>query len=193
VYFLCDTLQDWLGDINTDFIRRSGHANYVKDFVDERHFIKAWDSYHIDFTHYQETGNGTHTSTVDHIFWNEDCHESIIDAGVVHIPENISDHCPIYCIVDIGQIKTEAKSDPIRSAPKPSWKKASQEQKTQFKSKLKIGLSSVIVPESLSSCHDVHCDNPGHSEDADNVIVDILECVERIKSLKVQDLAGVQK
>ena len=35
------------------------------------------------------------------------------------------------------------------------------------------------MPESLSSCHDVHCDNPGHSEDADNVIVDILECVEK--------------
>ena len=35
------------------------------------------------------------------------------------------------------------------------------------------------MPESLSSCHDVHCDNPGHSEDADNVIVDILECVDK--------------
>ena len=35
----------WLGDINTDFIRRSGHVNYVKHFVDESHFRKAWDSY----------------------------------------------------------------------------------------------------------------------------------------------------
>ena len=56
----------------------------------------------MGFLSYQEMGNGTHTSTVNHIFWNEGCHESIIDAGVVHIPENTSDHCPIYCVVDIG-------------------------------------------------------------------------------------------
>ena len=51
----------WLGDINTDFIRRTGHVNCLRNCVEENQFINAWDSYQVDFTHYQDTVNGTHT------------------------------------------------------------------------------------------------------------------------------------
>ena len=39
----------WLGDINTDFIRRTGHVNCVRNFVEEKQLRKAWDSYRVDF------------------------------------------------------------------------------------------------------------------------------------------------
>ena len=58
----------WLGDINTDFLRRTGHVKYVKRFTEEFQFKHAWSRFHIDFTHYQEHRDNTHTSIVDHIF-----------------------------------------------------------------------------------------------------------------------------
>ena len=169
----------WLGDINTDFIRRTGHVKCVENFVDECQFKKAWEYFHVDFTHHQDIGDVTHTSTVDHIMWNEACHDRITDAGVVHLPENNSDHCPVYCVVEIGDIQSDENPHSIPSPPKPSWKKASQEQKSEFQSNLEINLSAISIPESLSRCRDVHCNDPGHNEDADNAIMEVLQCVEK--------------
>ena len=64
--------------------------------------------------------DNTHTSIVDHIFWNEACDEKVIDAGVIHIPDNMSDHCPVYCVVDIGMFSSEPNSNLKPSPPKPS-------------------------------------------------------------------------
>ena len=47
----------WLGDINTDFVRKTGHVKCVENFINECQFIKAWDNFHMDFTHYQDTGD----------------------------------------------------------------------------------------------------------------------------------------
>ena len=151
----------------------------MKDFVEECQFRKAWDTFHIDFTHYQDRIEGTHTSTVDHIFWNEESHENVCDAGVVHIPENTSDHCPVYCVVKTGKMEISSNPSNIPSPPKPSWKKASPEEKAIYKTNLEVGLSSINLPESLTSCRDVHCSNPSHSDDADKAIIDILECIEK--------------
>jgi hypothetical protein len=93
----------------------------VENFVNECQFIQTWDNLHMDFTHYQDTGDITHTSTVDHILWNDASHEKIIDAGAIHIPINTSDQCPIYCVVDIGLIQTEDGPGPKLSLPKPCW------------------------------------------------------------------------
>ena len=169
----------WLGDINADFIRRSGHVNCVKDFVEECQLVKAWDKYHVDFTHYQDIGDITHTSTVDHIFWSEASNSKVDDAGVVHIPENTSDHCPVYCVVDVGQLPVDEDSSFKQAPPKPSWKKASSDEKSEFKSKLEKDLAELVIPDSLSNCQDVHCTDPDHCDDADNVIVEILQRVEK--------------
>ena len=67
----------------------------------------------------------SHVSTVDHIVWNEATNDAIDEAGVIHIPENLSDHCPVYCKMNFSHIPvTEA---PIRKpgVSKPSWSKAS--------------------------------------------------------------------
>ena len=39
------------GDINTDFIRKSGHVTSVKNFIDEKGLVNAKDQFEIDFTH----------------------------------------------------------------------------------------------------------------------------------------------
>ena len=170
----------WLGDLNADFARNTGHAKYVANFVNENNFIKACDNYNVDFTHYHEVNEITHTSTVDHIMWDEATNDTIDSAGVVHIPENSSDHCPIYCEMNLSHINPE--ETPIRKpAPsKPSWSKATQEQKDDFKNHLENALLKIKIPEPLLDCSDVHCDDPAHTEAADNIIADILLSVEQV-------------
>ena len=31
----------WLGDLNADFVRKTGHVKYVGNFINEKNFIKA--------------------------------------------------------------------------------------------------------------------------------------------------------
>ena len=169
----------WLGDINTDFVRKTGHVKCVENFVNEYQFTKAWDNFYVDFTHYQDTGDITHTSTVDHILWNDATSETIVDAGVIHIPENTSDHCPVYCVVNISERPANETPNVKPAPPKPSWKRATQDQKDHFKDSLENLLTQVEVPVSLANCKDVHCTNPTHCEEADSFIIQILQCVER--------------
>jgi hypothetical protein len=168
----------WLGDINADFVRKTGHVKCVENFVNEYQLIKAWDNFHVDFTHFQDNGDVTHTSTVDQIFWNEAV-DKVIDAGVIHIPENLSDHCPVYCVVDIGTIPLCDNPGPRPTPPKPNWKRATPDQKLLFKTELENALSVINFPEMLSNCQDVHCDDPSHSEKADDLIIQVLQCVEK--------------
>ena len=44
---------------------------------------------------------------------------------------------------------------------------------------IESALNSIVLPQSLLNCQDVHCEDPSHSDDADTVIVNILECVEK--------------
>ena len=68
---LCETLQSvrevieqsnfdrivWLGDLNADFARKTGHVRCVGNFINEMNFIKACDNFQFDFTHYQEVND----------------------------------------------------------------------------------------------------------------------------------------
>ena len=168
----------WLGDINADFLRRSGHVTCVKNFLEDLKLLKAWDRFPIDFTHYQEVGDVTHTSTVDHIVWNEASENMVDEAGVVHIPENTSDHCPVFCVVNVGQVSSNAPAITPHVA-KPSWKKATAEQKHQYTNNLEANLLNIQIPQSLYSCCDVHCSNTEHCIDADNAMIEILDCIEK--------------
>ena len=90
----------WIGDINCDFVRRSGHTSRIRDFLNEFSLQNSWGKYEVDFTHSQVVNDTLHTSVVDHVIWNEAFDNSIEDAGVIHLPENSSDHEPIYCVVN---------------------------------------------------------------------------------------------
>ena len=45
----------FLSDINCDFSRNTRFTRKVQSFMQENSFIKAWDKFEIDFTHFQET------------------------------------------------------------------------------------------------------------------------------------------
>ena len=84
----------WTGDINTDFKRKTKFVDTVRNFVNDKYLVKSWEQFQIDFTHACDLGDTTHTSVIDHFFWNVNLGTHVIDAGVLHLTGNFSDHSP---------------------------------------------------------------------------------------------------
>ena len=89
----------------------------------------------------------------------------------------MSDHSPIYCVIDIDQIET-CFSQPSVGKEKPSWRKAEPDQKLKYSVELGNKLSDLPVPNSLLHCQDVHCKDPAHLEDSDQFMTNVLESIE---------------
>ena len=90
----------WAGDIHSDFSRNNGQSTRVNNYLVELGLRRSWDRFQVDFTCYHEMNNVTHVSTIDHFFWNEAYDDLVQDVGVLHIIDNNSDHCVIYCIIE---------------------------------------------------------------------------------------------
>ena len=141
-----------LGDINCDFLRKTGHVNMVDSFITEKSFIKSWSKFPVDFTRSQQNENQFISSTLDHFFWNEDLDEQIIDAGVLHSSDNDSDHSPIYCVLKSQPVLAEHQNDNL-AQDKPSWRKASPEERNDFQNLLNENLTAIEIPASLNNCN----------------------------------------
>ena len=141
--------------------------------------MRSWEKFEVDFTHFQENNGMTHVSVLDHFFWNEITGYNVKEAGVIHHCDNLSDHSPIYCLMDVDITPT---AEVITEAPpvqgKPSWKRASKEQKDSFPAILNEKLSSFSTPDMIKNCTDVKCRDVNHCEKADEFISNILECIE---------------
>ena len=111
----CDHLI-WAGDLNADFVRNTKFTTMVENFIMEKDMYRSWDKYQIDYTHVADINGVTYTSTIDHLVWSAGIHKNIVAANVLHLPQNLSDHCPIYCLVKIDGLS--AKPRVILDRPK---------------------------------------------------------------------------
>ena len=169
----------FLGDINCDFKRNTRFVQKIQQFLSELNLKKSWEKFDIDFTHFQDNNEVTFVSTIDHFFWNSTIENNILEAGVIHHRDNMSDHSPIYCLIDINTISNEASSEDIPPPnAKPSWKRATKEQKENFPSILNNHLSKISIPEEVKNCRDVHCRDANHCDKSDEFICKLLECIE---------------
>ena len=75
----------------------------------------------VDFAHTHELDGKTFTSIIDHFHWNERMNTNVAEAGVLYLPENTSNHCPIYCIINIDGLQA-VKVPPTKCPSKPNWK-----------------------------------------------------------------------
>ena len=82
----------WVGDINSDFERKTAFTKLIDTFIQEKSLQRAWEKYPIDFTHSCERDNITYVSTLDHCFWSEGMSHRVVSAGVLHLVSNMSDH-----------------------------------------------------------------------------------------------------
>ena len=104
---------------------------------------------------------------------------SPLDAGVLHLPDNKSDHSPIYCSINFSAIEHNF-AVPKVSKPRPSWKRASCEQKLEYKTQLAERLAGLSAPDSVLLCRNVHCKDTKHKEDLDQYTLEVLETVQAV-------------
>ena len=173
----CDSVI-WAGDINADFTRDTAHSRTVKESIEEMNLLTAWDRFNVDFTCTYVREGVTFLSTLDHFHLSENISKNVLDAGVIHHPDNASDHEPIYGMLKSIQIvKTCSQSSPFQ--PKPSWRMASQEEKERYKYQLDINLQHIAIPTQVSECNDPHCKEEEHLEAIDWFSAETLEAVQR--------------
>ena len=125
----------WAGDINADFERNTKHVDITKSFIDERNLNFAWNYYDIDFTHYHEMNNTSYVSVIDHIIWDSNFKELVSDCGVIHHPNNLSDHSPVFCQFRVKFSSEDKASINAKPSLKPSWCQSSETEKVNYKTK----------------------------------------------------------
>ena len=183
----------WTGDINADFRRKTKHVKLIDEFVKKCHALKSWDSYQVDFTHVTEREGSTFTSIIDHFIWDEGFKQHVEDAGVLHVPENMSDHSPVYCKFRMPSYEKIERGTTEKKRETPSWKKATDDEKLSFVSELEIRLNAIDIPASVLCCRDVKCDDRTHKIQVDDVMSQVLSALEETASESTPQVTGCIK
>ena len=167
------------GDINADFSRKTKFVNTVKDFLTGYEVEKSWDEYPVSFTHVMEKEGVTYSSTIDHFFWNRCFSDLVVDAGVISLPENTSDHCPIFCKFRVpSQTTNISKNNVVPRRMIPSWRYAKDDEKDEYFDRLTSGLEQLEIPVQTIHCRDVHCKDENHRKNLDLLMSNALSLVE---------------
>ena len=169
----------WAGDINADFVRRTNHTETVQEVLDEMNLFTLWEDHKVDFTCVSEVNEVTKVSKIDHIFLSQNLKGLVEDAGVLHHPDNKSDHCPIYSVFKTLEIQQEDQvSNDAR--PKPSWRRASQEEKKRYQDVLEDKLNFIQCPASVAKCQDTKCKDKNHRAELDIFSNELLEVMQEV-------------
>ena len=166
------------GDFNTDFKRATKFVSLVDEFVSDLAVDGSWNQFEADFTHEAENNGRTFTSLIDHFFWDKKFGKWVEDAGVLHVPENMSDHSPIYCKINASLTAQEAVENQKPQRYIPSWQKASDEQKESYLKDLEDRLKRMEIPTHCLDCRNVHCNAPDHIAALDDIMAQVIEAVE---------------
>ena len=170
----------WCGDINADFKRNTGQVALVRDTLTELRLDSMWEKFSVDFTCAHEINEeNMATSTIDHFFCSSEISDLVSDAGVLHSPDNKSDHSPVYCIFSNFTIKLDITDARVKH-PKPSWKSSTEEQRTHYEFELEHKLGSISIPPCVLECRDIKCRRLDHCDSVDRLAVDVLEAVQAV-------------
>ena len=87
----------------------------------------------MDYTNSCENQNGvSSTHILDHILALTRAKDQMVDAGVLHLVENMSDHQPIYAIIKTEHI-TDNESFGLDAS---FWKKNTENSRKKFKTRI---------------------------------------------------------
>ena len=169
----------WAGDLNADFARNTAHVRLVRESMQDINVNSAWEQFPVDFTCSSEVGAVTRTSVLDHLCFSEGLATGLSDAGVIHLVENRSDHEPVYAVFDTIEVKEDVAKPATRES-RPSWKKASDVDKSKYRNMLEQKLNMIDIPLTITSCRDVQCRNENHKEEADMLMEQVLFTVQEV-------------
>ena len=95
-----------------------------------------------------EVDEKTYVSTIDHFFWNNTASSMIMDAGVLHLAENLSDHYPISCKIKMNH-KTVVAPMISQIRQNLSWKLGTVIDKNNYWINLNENLNKIVIPNVL--------------------------------------------
>ena len=115
------------------------------------------------------------TSTIDHFLVNPRLLAVVVDAGAVHLGDNLSRHSPIMMKLSIGDLPVR-ESKNLKPNRRPAWYKAEQEQIDNYTAELHDKLASLTVPDSLN-CSNCQCDDHHHGMERDSFVLDLMSTI----------------
>ena len=167
-----------VGDQNCEFSRSSRHVKLIKEFVEDTQMFDIWKMFPVDFTYSFECENGRSSFIVlDHIFTLKRSENDIIDAGVLHLVQNLSDHEVNYVKIKGTKIEVSERTEDKPVNAKPNWKTASVDQKLEYEDVLFRKLNYMEVPDCLTGCEDPNCQNSDHIDDIDKYVTNLLSSI----------------
>lgn len=133
------------GDLNTDLSRvQSVHSVLLNDFC-LRHDLKFClnaQNVDVDFT-YCNDATGVQ-SVLDHVIISENLVSSILSYVVLHDGDNLSDHQPVVLSLRMSPCKSQSVD--ATASYRPSWPRATLEQKAAYRERLGELLGGIQVP-----------------------------------------------
>ena len=165
------------GDLNCDFSRNTKFVEIVRQAFSDFNLTFFWLNPTetipaVDFTFSQTIRGNASRSTIDHFADNFAVLNRIVEAGVIHSVDNLSNHSPIFCKIDIGEIDNEIEE--VTHCPKPRWAEAGFEDIEKYKVDLGDKLGKIEVPGCVY-CQNLEC------KQHDNLIEDY--CKEVLESI----------
>ena len=156
------------GDINFDDNRYTGHTAAINTFLEQHRLCSAWDSFPIDFTF----SFGQAVSTIDHFFISNSNLNILLEAGVLHDPENLSGHSQIYVKIDL--VKASNPPEKLSKPPRLNWGRSSTDQHAKYTQQLHDQLALHEPQPCLHECQDILCSNALHIQYMDNMAKELL-------------------
>ena len=173
----------WLaGDLNCHFPRNTRFTSLVKDFLQEVGLNLLWEdqddldqSDKVDYTFMCSVNGTNYSSTIDHFACRRRVYPSIIDAGVIHSAQNLSNHSAIFVKISVGEV--DLNMEKVTMPKRVKWDRATEDAKLNYKNQLGEMLSSLPIPD-CSACELVHC--KVHAEGIENHTMVVLEAIETV-------------
>ena len=82
----------------------------------------------VEYTYSNIVNNVMHSSTLDHFIGSDRVSNNVIEANVINSKDNLSGHLSIYTKFNLN-IEVEKEN----TVPKPSWEKATDVQRDEYK------------------------------------------------------------
>ena len=165
------------GDINCDFSRNTRFVNIIREFMMRNNLMTVWSAYPVDFTHSGSINNSPYFSCIDHfLIKTVDCNK-VLEAQVIHTGDNLSDHDPIYMKFSTDHVIEADIQHSKSSNPRPSWRKASDQDIKNYREDLQSRLSRVTLSEGII-CNNPNCVDINHHKDIDVFSSDLLRAID---------------
>ncbi|ELU02058.1 hypothetical protein CAPTEDRAFT_218117 [Capitella teleta] len=165
------------GDLNTDISRvRSVHSAMLKEFCTRLslRFCLSSPKNTVGFTYNNEATGAQ--SVLDHFIVSENLFGSIESSySCLHEGDNLSDHLPVCLNLDVKA--SFAPQSNAHALNRPSWQRATVQDKAAYQLRLKELLREVDIPFDVFSCRPFECVCQDHGRMIEQYYSDVMSAM----------------